>query len=97
MPRSHRGMERKASRVTLLLKNLDECCCIDTALYFDACLSARVSQLPGMSSDEFIADGKRAARFAVAILWEESAANNLPCLRPSACCVQFASRSQMAN
>ena len=34
----------------------------------------------------------RAARFAAAILWEESAANNLPCLRPSACCVLFARR-----
>ncbi len=86
-------MERKAPPATLLLKNLRECCCVDTALCFDVCLSARVSRLRGMSWDEFIADGKRAARFAVAISWEESAASNLLCLRPSACCVLFA-RSQ---
>src|SRR6266481_1161816 len=75
LPRNHREMEWQAQRAMGTSKSLRECCCIVMASCFAVCSNARVSRLPGMSWGEFIADGKRAARFEAGISWEELAAN----------------------
>ena len=86
----YRGMARTVLRATRRSKNLREHCCAVTAWSFVVCSSARVSRLPGTSWGEFIAGGKRAARFAAAISSAGSAANNSHYPKLLACCVPFA-------
>ena len=79
-------MERESSARDAAIEKFARVFLHRYGVVFRRCSSARVSRLLGMSWDEFIADWKRAAKFAAVILLEESAANNLPCLRRSACC-----------
>src|SRR2546430_12889668 len=60
-------------------RNLHACYYDGMALCFGDYSSAKVLVSVGTSSAESIADGRRAARFAAAILSAELAANNLPC------------------
>src|SRR5581483_9650887 len=58
-----------------LWKNSRACCSIGMESSFAVCLSGRASRLVGMNWVEFIADGKRAARFAAVTLSGVWAAN----------------------
>src|SRR5206468_5135403 len=69
--RRHQEMAQKAPRARLRSRNLHGHCCAATELSFAVCSSARVLASIGTTWGEFIAAGKRAARFAAAISWEE--------------------------
>src|SRR6266404_8245912 len=90
-------MARKTLRETLPSKNLRGLCCVATASCFAVYSNGKVLVLVGTNWGEFTAAGKRAARFAAAILWAESVANNSPCPKPLACCDRYAKRRKMAN
>src|SRR5256885_9543044 len=77
-------MAWKARHATLPLKNLRGQCCIAMASCFAVCSSARVSQLHGTIWGEFTAAGKRAARFAAAISWRGTMADNFLFPQPTA-------------
>src|ERR1700722_3418876 len=90
-------MEEERLYATLGGRNLPGYCSAVTGLCFAVYSNARVSPLRGTNWDEFIVGGKHAARFAAVILSVASAASNLPCRKPLACCVPSAKRRQHTN